>query len=68
MVEPLLCLEKVGFVSSCLGDICLVERGEINTVVQGTNKIFWGVLHSSSHLYSTKGEFGKWRTADKLGI
>lgn len=65
MVEPLLGLEKVGFVSSCLRDIFLVERGKINTVVQGTNKIFLGALCSSSCLYSTEDEFGKWRTADK---
>jgi len=69
VVESLLCLEKVGFVSSCLGDIFGVERGKIKLLCKVlVSAIFLGLLYSSSCPYSTKDEFGKSRTADKLGI
>lgn len=68
MVEPLLCVENLAFVSLCFRNLFLVGTGKMNAVVQGTNKVFWVVLYSSSHLYSTKDWFGKWRTTDELGI
>lgn len=68
MVEPLLHVENLAFVSLCFRNLFLVGTGKMNAVVQGTNKVFWVVLYSSSHLYSTKDWFGKWRTTDELGI
>lgn len=68
MVVSLLCVVNLGFVSLCFRNLFVIDTGAINTVVQGTNKVFRAVLYSSSHLYSTKDQFGKWRTADELGI
>lgn len=54
MVEPLLCVENLGFVSLCFRNLFLVGTWKISTVVQGTNKVFRVVLYSSSRLYSTE--------------
>lgn len=54
MVELLLYVENLGFVSLCFRNLFCVDIGKINTVVQGTHKVFWAALYSSSHLTSTK--------------
>lgn len=59
MVQPLLCVENLGFVSLHFRNLFLVDTGKINAVVQGTNKVFQAVLYSSSHLYSTTDQFRK---------
>lgn len=66
MVEPLLYVENLGFVLLCQSISCRYRK--MHTIVQGTNKVFQVVVYSSSHLYSTKDQFGKWRTADELAI
>lgn len=54
MVEPLLYVANLGFVSLYFRNLFHVDIGKINAVVQGTNKVFWAVLYSSSHLHSAK--------------
>lgn len=61
-------LKNLDFVSLCFRNLFLVDTGKINSVVQGTDKIFRAVLCSFSNLYSKKNQFGKWRTADELRI
>lgn len=41
MVRPLLCLEKVGFISSCFRDIFLVKRGKIILLSKVLIRTFW---------------------------
>lgn len=62
MVEPLPCLGKIGFVSSCLRNILLVERGKVNTVVQVTSNLFGSDIQFYLCV-STEDE-----SADKMGI
>lgn len=52
MVEPLLYVANL--VSLYFRNLFHVDIGKINAVVQGTNKVFWAVLYSSSHLHSAK--------------
>lgn len=65
MVEPLLCFEKVALFSSCFRDIFLVERGKIGLCKVLLVRAFGEFC--TVVVVCIQDDFGKWRTADKLG-